>query len=140
MAISCVPDIDGLSILGGQDAYQHYHHLLAHGLLFGIVATAVSVRMTNSRIRIGVLYFLLFHLHLLCDFFGSGPGWGIAYFWPFSARYFTCTSAWEYQSPQNFAILGILVLWSLGIAIRVRRTPLEFIAPRFDEWLLKIYR
>jgi hypothetical protein len=45
-------------VLGGWDAYQTYHHKIAH--------------------------LALFHLHLVMDFVGSGPGWGIYYFWPFS--------------------------------------------------------
>jgi hypothetical protein len=85
-------------------------------------------------------YLSLFHLHLLMDYYGSGPGWGIAYLWPFSRRTWSTPDAWEFFSWQNLTTAAALIVWTLAIAIRQHRTPLEALMPNLDRQLVEKVR
>lgn len=137
IVLSVIPDVDGLGILASASYYQRYHHILAHNLAFAILSSLVAYFWTKGGHRVFAAYLLVFHLHLLMDLFGSGPGWGLAYFWPFSMHYFESKYAWSFNGWQNYATLTVLLLWTIGILYRNRRTPFEFIAPRFDALLLR---
>jgi LexA-binding, inner membrane-associated putative hydrolase len=136
IVIACLPDIDGISLIWGRDVYFRWHHVLGHNVIFGIVASALLMRLTCSGLKIGTLYLFTFHVHLLMDLFGSGPRWGIAYLWPISIRHFSTAWAWAYTGWQNFAVLFGLSLITLWIGVRLRRTPLEVVAPRLDALLV----
>src|SRR5689334_2305032 len=88
-------DADGLSVLGGWEAYQDYHHLLAHNLPFIALTAGVLTIFSSHRALAFVLYVGLGHLHLLMDYYGSGPGWKIYYLWPFSHLWLRSDNAWE---------------------------------------------
>lgn len=139
MIAASVCDLDGLSLIGGWDAYSRYHHVLGHNLAFGLLACAVLTACT-ARLRaaplVFVLYLGLFHLHLLMDYFGSGFGWGIAYFSPMASREYKTTHGWEFYSWQNISLAMLLLLWTLVLAVRVGRTPLEAIMPGLDRKLV----
>jgi hypothetical protein len=77
----------------------------------------------------------VYHLHLLMDYYGSGPGWGIPYFWPLSPREWRSENAWPFYSWQNITAFAALLLWTLWIARRFGRTPLEAIMPKLDRQL-----
>src|SRR5215831_20616196 len=79
-----LPDVDGLGLvvdmareaLGYRSSllYSHYHHYLLHGFAGGLLIAAVLAGFARRRWRVAFLAFLVFHLHLLCDFVGSrGP-------------------------------------------------------------------
>ena len=142
MIAASAADLDGLSLLFGQNAYWKYHHALGHNLPFGLVLCSVLVLLSGARLLPLLLYLALFHLHLVMDFFGSGPGWPIYYFWPFSV--WTPDNrqwGWDFYSWQNITIAAALLVWTIAIAIRAGRTPLEALMPRLDrqlvEWLRK---
>jgi len=138
IAASVLPDLDGLSLLGGVDSYQAYHHVLCHNLTFGLAATLGVVCLCRCSLKASVMFLLLFHLHLLMDILGSGPGWGIAYFWAWSSRVFSSSHAWSFTGWQNQVTLLLFAGWTVGIAVRCRRTPLEFVAPRLDALVLRM--
>ncbi len=141
MIAAAVPDLDGLSLLGGQQSYWHWHHRACHNLPFGLLACAILTLASGSTWRLFVLYLALFHLHLDMDIFGSGPGWGIFYLWPFSNWMFDNTHlSWDFYSWQNLSIAGALLAWTVVIAIRLRRTPLEAIMPNLDRQLVAMAR
>lgn len=146
MAAASLEDLDGLGAVMGteSDAFQNYHHLLCHNLMFTIVVAFALGCFSQHRLKPILLYIALGHLHLLLDYFGSGPGWGIAYFWPFSRHSLRTTLAWEFFSWQNLSAAGVLLVWTLVIAMRQRRTPVEWITPdldrRFVTWLRGIKR
>lgn len=125
-------DMDGLGLLVSIDYYVEYHHVLAHNLLFGIIFSGALTAFSTHRLKCFALYLGLFHLHLILDYFGSGPGWGIHYFWPFAAREIQCPYAWPLTSWQNFLTFGLLLFWTIFIAFRKGRTPLEAIIPSLD--------
>ncbi len=71
------PDIDGLTILAGTESYSRYHHVVTHGLIAAIATGAIAYEISNQRVMALLLSVATFHLHLLCDLAGSGPGWPI---------------------------------------------------------------
>lgn len=132
MIAASAADLDGLGLFVSVDYYVKYHHLLAHNFLFGLILTGVLTVFSTHRLKAGVLYLALFHLHLVLDYFGSGPGWGIAYFWPFASREYESRYAWPLASWQNFLVACLFLGWVIGIIMRRGRTPLEAIMPSLD--------
>jgi len=141
MIAATFPDLDGIGILFGQDAYQRWHHVACHSVPFGSMACAalavIASRSAKRRWPIGVLFLALFHLHLVMDYFGSGPGWPIVYFWPFSNFRLVNWQAWELNSWQNTLSAAVLLAATVGIAVRLRRTPLELLMPSLDAQLVR---
>jgi len=137
MIAASIADLDGLTRLGGQESYWRWHHKVCHNLTFGIISSAILVIFSGRKIGLFLLYLALFHLHLNLDVFGSGPGWGIYYLWPFSNWMFDNTAySWQFYSWQNELTAGILLLWTILIAIKAKRTPLEALMPNLDRQLV----
>lgn len=134
MLAASAEDLDGLgAVMGTQsDAYQNYHHVVCHNLLYVTIVAVAFALVSRHRFKAFLLYMTLGHLHLLMDLFGSGPGWGIAYWFPFSRRVYRTDLAWEFFSWQNITSAGVLLAWVIVIVIRQGRTPIEMIAPDLD--------
>ncbi len=132
MIAATAPDVDGLSRVFGEEAYWDAHHVLGHNLLFCVIVATTLAAMSPQRAKSFAIYLLLGHLHLLMDYFGSGPGWGIAYLWPISRMQLKTDLAWEFFSWQNLTTAAALLLWTIWIAIRYHHTPIELIAPDLD--------
>jgi len=132
MIAAAIPDIDGLGIIIGEEKYLDYHHVVGHNLLLAVLVAAILTAFSAARVKAFVLYFALFHLHLLMDLFGSGELWTIKYFWPFSDREFSTELGWALFSWQNLTAGGIALLLTLVIACRCGRTPLEYLMPNLD--------
>lgn len=77
-----LPDLDGLSLIGGADLYARYHHLLLHSWLGALITTIGVWALSARSVRTALLACAAFHLHLLCDLLGSGPDWPLWYFFP----------------------------------------------------------
>ena len=133
-------DLDGLGMLAGPEVYWEYHHKLCHNLSFGLLLSAVLALFSGRRWRAFIVYLGLFHLHLVIDYFGSGPDWGYYYLWPFSDWYVENAHAWEFQSWQNFLAAFVFFVWMLWIAVCNSRTPLEVIMPSLDRQLVQWLR
>jgi hypothetical protein len=86
MAAATVADLDGVTYLFGQNAYWDYHHVVCHNLLFAVLVSAGFAAFSAYRLWSFFVYLLAAHLHLVLDYYGSGPGWPIAYGWPVWAR------------------------------------------------------
>ena len=146
MAAASLEDLDGLGAVMGtdSDAYQNYHHLLCHNLTFIVIVAIVLAISSRHHMKALLLYIALGHLHLLMDYVGSGPGWAIAYWFPFSRRAYQTSLAWEFFSWQNLAAAALLLAWVIIIAIRQGLSPVEFITPdldrRFVQWLRRFAR
>lgn len=137
MVAAGAADLDGIGILFGQEAYWDYHHKLGHNAAFGVLLCALLTKVARGRARVFLAYLALFHLHLVMDFFGSGPGWPIAYLWPFSARVLDNRRwSWAFYSWQNIGTAGLLIGWTIAIAVRAGRTPLEIPMPALDRQLV----
>jgi inner membrane protein len=140
MVAAAAADLDGLGLVVSHDWYLDHHHVLGHNLAFGLVLSGVLTAFSTHRGRAAVLYLGLFHLHLVMDYFGSGFGWGIAYFWPWSKREFLTPHAWALFSWQNLTAFGLLLAWTVGIVVRRGRTPLEALMPGLDRQLVAWFR
>jgi hypothetical protein len=134
MLAASLADLDGLGIVVSREWYWDYHHVLGHNGLYGVVLCALLAVLSRRGVRgLGfVVYLALYHLHLVMDYYGSGPGWGIAYLWPFSQWQWRNADAWGFQSWQNISAAGALIIWTVLVANRRGRTPLEAVMPRLD--------
>jgi hypothetical protein len=137
MLAASLADLDGLGILVSQELYWDYHHKLGHSLLSGLVLSAGLAIFSAHRFKAFLLYLGLFHLHLVLDYLGSGPGWPLYYLWPFSSREILNPHAWPFFSWQNISAAVAFLAWVLMIAVRHGRTPLEAIMPRLDRQLVE---
>ena len=70
---------------------------------------------------------MAFLSHLVGDYFGSGPGWGLWPFLPFSDRFYECEYAWNLVSWQNTLITLVAIAVTLWAGVRQGHTPLEFV-------------
>jgi inner membrane protein len=140
MIAASAADVDGLGILVSIDYYVRYHHVLAHNLPFGLVLAIVLAFFSMHRWKAFCLYLGLFHLHLLMDYFGSGPAWGFLYLWPFSNAMTQNAHAWELASWQNVVVTAALIAWTIVIAIKSGKTPFELIAPSVDRKIVDTLR
>lgn len=135
-----IPDLDGIGIILGEASYQRWHHVACHNLPFCLVVSVVLAGCVRGTLRrravLGALFAALFHLHLVMDYFGSGPGWPIVYFWPFSDLKVVNWNAWELSSWQNTLTAAVLLAITVAIAIVQRRTPLEALMPSLDAQLV----
>jgi hypothetical protein len=133
MIAATAPDVDGLGIVFGQEAYWRFHHVAGHNVFFGLLLAAALTAWTGQRRVIAFAgNVVCFHLHLLMDYFGSGPGWAIHYLCPLDRHGWKTDAAWELSSWQNRVAFVLLLLATLAIAWRRRITPLERLAPRLD--------
>ena len=151
MVAATIPDLDGLGLLAvpfaGPHFYERYHHVLGHNLTFAVISALVLTAFSRGawwrRVIACLAYFALFHLHLLMDYYGSGPGWGISYWWPWRhgpGYWWINPHPWEFSSWQNATAAWLLLAWTVGIAYVCRRTPLEALMPRLDAQLLALGR
>lgn len=138
MLAASLPDLDGLGFFFGEDAYWRFHHVAGHNIFAGVVLSAgLAVASAKHRAIAFAAYLACFHLHLLMDFYGSGPGWAIHYLWPANARGWRTIDAWPLDSWQNRVAFAVLLALTALVAWRKRRTPLELLAPRLDARLTR---
>ncbi len=134
------PDLDGLSLVFGQEAYGRWHHVLTHGLVSAVVLSLVFASAAKRRLAVLGLSFLAFHLHLACDLAGSGPGWPISYFEPFSSEELAWSGQWNLASWQNSTIGLLSTLAVLGCAVPFSRTMMELVSLEVDAEVVKAVR
>ena len=139
LIVGAVPDLDAISGLFGKEAYWDYHHVVAHNVLFGLIVVAILTWFSQNRLKAMLVYFVLFHLHLVMDYYGSGPLWEISYLWPLSAwKIVSSRDAWAFFSWQNMSIAGFFFVWTLAIGVLKKRTPLEWPMPALDRQLVEL--
>lgn len=114
--------------------------MLFHNLLFGVVVTVLSARWIGWKAGQLMLVFAAFLSHLVGDYFGSGPGWGISPYLPFSSVEYLNEHSWELISWQNTTITACAVAVALFIAVRRGYTPLEFIRTEIDRSVVDALR
>ena len=134
------PDVDGLTLLAGQDAYDKYHHLIFHGYLGALITAVVCAIFARHKVAVALLALVSFHLHLVCDLMGSGVDWPIFYFWPTSLETIGWSGGWELASWQNSVIGFFTSIACLACALRWRRTVVEVFSPRADAHVVATVR
>jgi hypothetical protein len=77
--------------------------------------------------------FTAFHLHLLCDFFGSGHGWGPSYWYPFSTGEYISPLQWDLNAWPNVLATALALGLSGWLAVRHGHSVAETVLPaRWD--------
>jgi len=132
MIAAGMQDIDGIGRVLSEELYLDYHHTFGHCAAFGVLLSLILTAFSTHRLLAFVTYLALFHLHLVLDYLGSGPGWPLYYFWPFSNAEWLNPHAWPFFSWQNIGSAFAMVGWTILIAVRQRRTPLELLMPSLD--------
>lgn len=140
MVAATAPDLDGLAIVAGREAFETYHHVVGHNLFFALLVTAAITVWSTQRRTMALFAFGLFHLHLVMDSFGSGRDWGIAYLWPAVRQEWINPWRWDFFSWQNLVAAYGLLLVTVVLAVRQGRTPLETLAPSLDRQLVTLAR
>jgi hypothetical protein len=126
------PDLDGLTLLGGTDLYGQWHHVLTHGAVSALGLCGLLTLFARRKLVVFGLSLFAFHLHLLCDLAGSGPGWPIYYLWPFTKAELMWNGQWDLASWQN-AVIGLAVtLGVLWCAMPFGRTVFELFSVKYD--------
>ncbi|OGV44684.1 MAG: hypothetical protein A2017_05375 [Lentisphaerae bacterium GWF2_44_16] len=139
MIAAALPDLDGLGILINRDFYWNYHHVIAHGILWTLICSAALAYFSLNRVKTFFIYFLLLHLHILMDVFGSGECWGIHYLWPFSGFILETKYSWAFASWQNISAGCFFLFITILIIYLARRSPLEYIMPQLDKKIIKFF-
>ncbi len=135
-----VPDLDGLTILAGEESYGKWHHVLTHGSASAVVLSGLLAVFAQRKALTFALAFAMFHLHLACDFVGSGPGWGMTYLWPFSEAYVIWDGQWDLASWQNGVIGALATAAVLGCAVWKGRTIVELFSTKADAQVVATVR
>ena len=141
---SVAPDLDGLSIILGTDAFRTYHHLIFHNLLSLSVMTSLVAVLTRSG-KATLAAFLGVTLHFACDFVASD--WTLYLFEPFWDLRLNLTAVLpSWMVVYLFQGLGTIVVFGLvvWVAWRRERTFLEVFIRRGDllmvRWFLQWLR
>lgn len=138
MVAAIAPDVDGVAILFGTDAYQRLHHTFGHNLYFAVIVSGLLAGWARPAVATFLLCFAMAHLHLFMDYWGSGPLWHIHYLWPRWEPVWRNRFAWEFYSWQNMVAFAAVLAWAAWIAWRYRRTPLEGVMPDLDRQLVAV--
>ena len=131
------PDLDGLSLLAGSDAFHKYHHILFHNV--GAVAGAMVIAgaLLWRKPMALLLTVFAFAMHVVEDY--VTVGW-IQYPWrPISGSAVNLADHlpnWVVQGAFQYTAMAFIVGMSVWIYIRHRRTPLEIISPALDRLIV----
>ena len=141
-----LPDADSLGIVAELitknsrhplNLFSEYHHQLTHNITTAIVGAIAVLLLAKRRLFTTLVFFGVFHLHLLCDLIGArgpeGYQWPSNYLFPFSSA---IQLTWQYQWPLNswqnmaitLAMLGMvfILVWKKGFS------PLEVFSAKAD--------
>ncbi len=130
-------DLDGLSLLGGGQAYYRYHHILFHNVGSLIALTAIAGLFFWRKPWAWLLVAFSFGMHVVEDYF-TIP-WNMQPWRPFAGTVVNLgqhvpASLVQYGF-QTAAMIGIVSV-TVWIYVRYKRTPLEIISPALDRLIL----
>jgi hypothetical protein len=151
---SVIPDIDGLGIIAERLTinsshplywWSDYHHTLGHNLGFALVVMVFAAILAKQKLKVTLLAFFSFHLHLLADLIGArgpdGQQWPIPYLLPFSNKLqLTWAGQWALNAWPNLVITALLILLALVLARRRGFSPLEMFSAKADAALVNALR
>ena len=132
-----LPDLDGLTLLGGEELYGRWHHVLTHSAFSAVIICALLTAFAHERLKVFGLALGAFHLHLFCDLLGSGPGWPISYWQPFAPDEISWSGQWNLASWQNSLIGLSATLLCLWCAMPYSRTVVELFSLKADAAVVK---
>ncbi len=147
---SVAPDLDALGVVfdvfsGGEaELFSRYHHVWGHNIFFCLVLTIFAYIFSKEKLKSALLFFCIFHLHLVCDFIGArGPDgfqWPIQYLFPLSDLGLSWAGQWQINAWPNF-VVTIIFLWLFFLQIaRFGYSPLFFVSREADNVLVATVR
>lgn len=137
-----IPDVDGVGLVVSEDLYVQWHHKLCHGAAFAVVVAVVAalVCRRHKPLHAAVLALAAYHSHIVMDLMGSGPGWPILYWWPWSSTEWLPSWQWDLASWQNAVFGFVTIVLCLACALTVRRTPVEVFSAKADAAVVEAIR
>lgn len=131
------PDLDGLSLLAGGDAFHRYHHILFHN----VGAVAAVLVLTGAFLwrkpRAWLLTVFAFGMHVVEDYITVG--WNQFPWQPLSASAVNLADLlpnWVVQGAFQYTAMAFIVAMTVWIYMRHKRSPLEIISPALDRLIL----
>ncbi len=131
------PDLDGLSLLAGGDAFHRYHHILFHNLGATLVAAVIAGLLFWRRPVVWLLMVFAFGVHVVEDY--VTVGWNQYPWQPFAAGSVNLADHlpnWLVQGVFQAAAMVFILGMTVWIYLRHGRTPLEIISPALDRLLV----
>ncbi|MGH1542733.1 MAG: metal-dependent hydrolase [Arenicella sp.] len=137
------PDLDGLGIIvdkltGSTDYYLRFHHCIGHSLLSAFLIAGIATFFAKSQKKlVGMMSFIIVHLHILCDVLGSkGPDgfqWPVYYLYPIDLDFYLIWAyQWELSAWPNHLVMAVLFALSLYYAVKKKISFIEVISPYLD--------
>jgi membrane-bound metal-dependent hydrolase YbcI (DUF457 family) len=129
-----LPDLDGLSLIFGLQAYATYHHFFTHSIPFAILFPLVGAAICRGQ-RMKTFAFALIGCasHLVSDYFLTG--WSMALWYPFSATMISPEHSLTLDHPVNYLLAALAIIYMIYSSIRRKRTPFEVISAKLDQRL-----
>ena len=138
MLAAGISDVDGFGYFISKELYWDYHHLFAHNIFFIVLSSLVLTFFSKHKIKSFMIFLCLMHIHLIMDYFGSGYGWQIKYFWPISQWGIWDQNAWPFFGWQNKVAGIIFILWTLAIIVIQKHTFFEWPMPLLDRQIVTL--
>jgi membrane-bound metal-dependent hydrolase YbcI (DUF457 family) len=133
-----VPDLDGLSILGGYDAYFQGHHVWLHSVFAAIAFAAGAAVLAERKAIVAGLAFLGVALHVLSDGLGL---LAVMPLWPASRWVFWPSGgSLAVAAVGEIAVPAVLLAAQVALARREGISILELLPPRAEGWLRRRWR
>jgi len=131
------PDLDGLSLLAGGDAFHRYHHILFHNVGAALAVLALAAGVFWRRPRVWMLVGFAFAMHVVEDYVTIG--WDQLPLQPFNATVINLSHQlpnWMVQGVFQVTAMVFILGMTVWIYLRHRRTPLEIISPALDRLIV----
>ncbi len=131
------PDLDGLSLLAGGEAFQCYHHILFHNAGATLAALGLAIAVFRRRPRVWAFLGFAFAMHVVEDYLTVG--WDQLPLEPFHATAVNLSHQlpnWLVQGVFQVTAMVFILGMTVWIYMRHQRTPLEIISPALDRLLV----
>ena len=131
------PDLDGLTLFAGADAFDSYHHILFHNVGFVLGVAVVAGLLFWRRPVVWALVVFASATHVLEDY--VTVGWNQYPWKPFDASVVNLANhlpVWLVQGVFQVAAMLFILAMTVWIYVRYRRTPIEILSPALDRLLL----
>ncbi len=131
------PDLDGLSLLAGGDAFHRYHHILFHNIGATFGALLITGILLWRRPKAWALAVFAFGMHVIEDYITVG--WTQYPWQPFSSSPVNLADHlpnWVVQGAFQVTAMVFILSMTVWIYVRHKRSPLEIISPALDRLML----
>jgi hypothetical protein len=131
------PDLDGLTLLAGGEAFNRYHHILFHNLGATLAAALLAGLVFWRRPRVWLLIVFAFAAHVVEDY--ATVGWDQFPWAPFAASRVNLAGDlpnWLVQGVFQAVAMVFIMGMTVWIYLRHQRTPLDILSPTLDRLLV----